>query len=64
MGKIQEHSIQKRQKCVDLHKSGNGYKKIAARLKMAISTVRAIMKKFKHFNIYHEPACKRTQGYF
>lgn len=33
--------------CVDLHKSGNGYKKIATRLNLPVSTVRGIIKKFK-----------------
>ncbi len=47
MGKTKEHTIQVRQMCVDLHKSGNGYKKIATRLHLPISTVRGIIKKFK-----------------
>ncbi|KAI5099836.1 relaxin/insulin-like family peptide receptor 2a, partial [Silurus meridionalis] len=33
--------------CVDLHKSGNGYKKIATRPNLPVSTVREIIKKFK-----------------
>ena len=49
MGKIPDHSTAVRQKCVDLHKSWNEYKKIAARLKMPIWTVRATIKKFKKF---------------
>ncbi|KAI5628272.1 PEX5-related protein isoform X5, partial [Silurus asotus] len=36
-----------RQMCVDLHKSGNGYKKIATLLNLPVSTVRGIIKKFK-----------------
>ncbi|XP_058654656.1 E3 ubiquitin-protein ligase TRIM35-like isoform X2 [Onychostoma macrolepis] len=47
MGKTREHPIQVRQMRVDLHKSGNGYKKIATRLNLPISTVRGIIKKFK-----------------
>ena len=47
MGKTKEHTVQVRQMCVDLHKSGNGYKKIATRLHLPISTVRGIVKKFK-----------------
>lgn len=47
MGKTREYSNDVRQKVVELHKSGNGYKKIAQRLKMPISTIRAIIKKFK-----------------
>ena len=35
-----------REKCIELHKSGNGCKKIATRLKMLISTVRTVLKKF------------------
>ena len=40
--------------------SGNGYKKIAARLKMPISTARAIIKKFKKF----KTIMNQTPGYF
>ena len=47
MGKTKEHSIQVRQMCVDLHRSGRGYKKIATQLQLPISTVRGIIKKFK-----------------
>uniref|UniRef100_A0A8K9UWL6 Reverse transcriptase domain-containing protein n=1 Tax=Oncorhynchus mykiss TaxID=8022 RepID=A0A8K9UWL6_ONCMY len=47
MGKTREYSNDVRPKVVELHKSGNGYKKIAQRLKMPISTIRAIIKKFK-----------------
>ncbi|XP_054611362.1 ceramide synthase isoform X2 [Dunckerocampus dactyliophorus] len=42
-----EHTIQVRQMCVDLHKSGNGYKKIATHLHLPISTDRGIINKFK-----------------
>ena len=34
---------------VDLHKCGNGYKKISKRLNIPLSTVRAIIKKFKRY---------------
>lgn len=47
MGKTKEHSIQVRQMCVDLHRSGRGYKKTAIQLQLPISTVRVIIKKFK-----------------
>ena len=30
MEKIREHTNQMREKCVELHKSGNGYNKIAS----------------------------------
>ena len=42
-----EHINQMREKCAELHKSGNGNKKVATLLKMPISIVRAILKKFK-----------------
>ena len=44
---MREHTSKIREKCVELHKSGNGYKIIATHLKMAISIIRAILKKFK-----------------
>ena len=37
MGKIRGHTSQRREKCVELHKSGNGFKKIATCLEMLIS---------------------------
>ena len=43
---IWKHINQIKEKCGELHKSGNGYKK-ATCLKMPMSTVRAIPKKFK-----------------
>src|SRR4029434_10669962 len=47
MGKTQEHSDDVRRKVVELYKSGNGYKKISKQLKIPISTIMAIIKKFK-----------------
>ena len=47
MGKTKEHSVEVRQKVVELQKSGKGYKKISKQLKIPISTIRAIVKKFK-----------------
>src|SRR4029434_5921143 len=47
MGKTQEHSVYVQRKVVELHKSGNGYKKISKQLKIPISTIMAIIKKFK-----------------
>src|SRR4029434_6922060 len=47
MGKAQGHSDNVRQKGVELHKSGNGYKKTSKQLKIPISTIMAIIKKFK-----------------
>ena len=46
MGKTQEHSDVVRRK-VELHKSGNGYKKISKLLKIPISIIMAKIKKFK-----------------
>jgi len=45
MAKTREHTIQVRQMCVDLYKSGKGYKKITTRLNLPVSTVRGIIKK-------------------
>ena len=47
MGKIRENRNQMRENCVELHKSGNGYKIIATCLKKHISNFREILKKFK-----------------
>ena len=47
--KTKELAVQKRQMVVDLHKCGNGYKKICKRLNIPLSTVRAIIKKFKRY---------------
>lgn len=52
-GMIQEHSTEKRKKCVDLQKSGNVYKNIVARLR---EIVREIIKTFKKFKaIVNQP---------
>ena len=45
MGKIREHTNQTREKCVELHKSGNGYKKLLLASKCPY--LPAILKKFK-----------------
>ena len=47
MGKTQEHSDDVRRKVVELHKSRNGPKKISKELKIPISTIMEIIKKFK-----------------
>src|SRR4029434_7243158 len=47
MGKTQGHSDNVRRKVVELHKSGNGYKKTSKQFKISISTIMAIIKKFK-----------------
>ena len=47
MGKTQEHSDDVRRKVVELHKSRNGHKKISKELKIPISTIMEIVKKFK-----------------
>lgn len=47
MGKTREYSNDVRQKVFERHKSGNGYNKMSQWLKMPISTIRSISKKFK-----------------
>ena len=47
MGKKSNEGNQMREKCVKLHKSGSSDKKIATCLKMPISTIRLMLKKFK-----------------
>ena len=47
MGKTQEHSEDVQRKVVELHKSRNGHKKISTQLKIPISTIMEIIKKFK-----------------
>ena len=47
MGTKRGPTNQMREKCVGLKKSGNGYKKIATRLKMHTSTVRAYLSSSK-----------------
>ena len=63
MGKTREYSNDVRQKVVETHKSGNGLKKIAQRLKMPISTIRAIMKKCKATGDVNDQPGKRTCVY-
>ena len=47
MRKGKELTNEERQMVVDLHKSGNGYKTIAKKLNIPLTTIRAIIKKFK-----------------
>src|SRR4029434_7411763 len=47
MGKTQEHSDDVRRKVVELHKSRNRHKKISKELKIPISIIMEIIKKFK-----------------
>lgn len=47
MGKSKHLSKDLREKEVQLHKSGSGYKKIAKQLIMPVSTVQTIIKKWK-----------------
>ena len=47
MGKTQVHSDDMRRKVVELYKSGNGYRKISEQSKIPISSIMAIIKKFK-----------------
>ena len=52
MKKTKELAVQKRQMIVDLHKYGNGYKKIGKQCNIPLSTVRAIIKKFKRYGTF------------
>jgi hypothetical protein len=61
MKKTKELAVQKRQMVVDLHKSGNVYKKIHKRLNIPLSTVRAIIKKCKRYGIVEN---LKTQMHF
>ena len=47
MGKVKELSYQKRQMVADLHKSGNGYKKMQKWLNILLTTFMAIIKKLQ-----------------
>ena len=61
MGKTKEYSCDVRQKIVEFHKMGSGYKKIAQALKMPISTIRAIIKKFQLTgNVMNQPGIGRV----
>src|SRR4029434_8567228 len=66
MGKTKEHSVEVRQKVFELQKSGKGFKKISKQLKTPISTIRAIVKKFKATGDVRNqpgrgPVCKLTR---
>lgn len=50
MAKVKEHSFDVRQKIVDAHMSGSGYKTISKRFEVPVSTVRNIIKKYGAFN--------------
>ena len=47
MGKAKELSKDPQEKVIELYKSGKGYEKISKDLKMPISSVQALMKKWK-----------------
>lgn len=49
MAKIKEHSFEVRQKIVNAHKQGSGYKSISKRFEVPVSTVRNIIKKYGVF---------------
>ena len=60
MGKTQEHSDDVQRKVVELHKSGNGYKKISKQLKML-----AIILNFKATGeVKNQPGRGRVCGWF
>lgn len=47
MGKAKELSKDLREKVVELYKTGKGYKKISKELRMPISSVKTLIKKWK-----------------
>ncbi|XP_072127656.1 activating transcription factor 7-interacting protein 1-like isoform X7 [Mobula birostris] len=47
--KTKEHSTQLREKVIEKHKSGDGYKKISKSLNIPWSTVKSIIKKWKEY---------------
>ena len=51
MGKTKELSQDLRDRIVDLHKSGIGYKNISKMLGIKVTTIGAIVRKFKKFNM-------------
>ncbi|KAI4890731.1 hypothetical protein NFI96_009044 [Prochilodus magdalenae] len=51
MGKTKELSQDLRVRIVDLHKAGMGYKKISKVLDVKVTTIGAIIRKFKEYNI-------------
>src|SRR4029434_7924777 len=65
MGKTQKNSDNVRRKVVELHKSRHGHKKISKQLKIPISTIMAMIKKFKATGDVRNqpgrgPVCKLT----
>lgn len=51
MGKTKELSVDLREKIVDLHKTGMGYKTISKKLGVKVTTVGAIVRKYKTHNM-------------
>ena len=51
MGKTKELSQDLRDRIVDLHKSGMGYKNISKMLGIKVTTIGAIVRKFKKYNM-------------
>ncbi|KAI4886601.1 hypothetical protein NFI96_000800 [Prochilodus magdalenae] len=51
MGKTKELSQDLRVRIVDLHKAGMGYKKISKVLDVKVTTIGAIIRKFKEYNM-------------
>ena len=57
MGKTKELSQDIREKIVDLHKAGMGYKKISKQLGEKLTTVGAIIRKWKKHNVTANLPC-------
>ena len=56
MGKTKELSKDIRDKIVDLHKAGMGYKKISKQLGAKLTTVGAIIRKWKKHSHHQSPS--------
>ncbi len=63
MRKTKEYISDVQQKIIELHKLESGFKRRARAVKIPISTIRAIIKKFQSAEKYYESAWKRTCVY-
>ncbi len=63
MRKTKEYISDVQQKIIELHKLESGFKRRARAVKIPISTIRAIIKKFQSAKKYYESAWKRMCVY-
>ncbi len=63
MRKTKEYISDVQQNIIELHKLESGFKRRARAVKIPISTIRAIIKKFQSTEKYYESAWKRTCVY-